>query len=134
LLNVTSNDPPGLLIPESNSPSGAPGVPEVTVCGSPANVHRTTSPTFTVRVAGWKSKLTAATVTVAAATEAVVSMVSRTSDIDATTEEPTAIRLPQEGTIDGSYVATPVAGSLGAKPVGRDRRIAGYRPHRPQRH
>ena len=51
---VTWNVPPGALIPESNAPSGAPGAPEVTVCGSPEKVQRTTSPTWTDREAGWK--------------------------------------------------------------------------------
>jgi hypothetical protein len=39
------------------------------VCGSPANVQRTVSPSFTVLVSGWNVKLTDATVTVAALTE-----------------------------------------------------------------
>jgi hypothetical protein len=64
--NRTSNRPPGWTIPESNRPSGDPGAPDVTVCGSPLNVHRTVSPTLTVRDSGWKWKLTAATPTVAA--------------------------------------------------------------------
>lgn len=63
---VTWNEPPEFVIPESNRPSGAPGVPEVTVCGSPAKVHRTTSPMLTVCDSGWKRKLTEATVTVVA--------------------------------------------------------------------
>lgn len=52
---VTWNDVPGSLNPESNRPSGAPGVPDVTVCVSPEKVQRTTSPTLTVREAGWNS-------------------------------------------------------------------------------
>lgn len=65
-LKVTWNDPPGSLIPESKRPSMAPGAPDVTVCGSPAKVHRTTSPTLIVCDSGWNRKLTEATVTVAA--------------------------------------------------------------------
>ena len=63
---VTWNVPPGALIPESNAPSDAPGEPDVTVCGSPPKVQRTTSPTWTDREAGWKLKSAAETVTVAA--------------------------------------------------------------------
>ena len=51
---VTWNVLPGVLIPESKTLSGAPGAPEVTVCGSPEKVQRTTSPTWTDREAGWK--------------------------------------------------------------------------------
>ena len=63
---VTWNVPPGALIPESNAPSGAPGEPDVTECGSPEKVQRTTSPMCTDREPGWKLKLAAATVMVAA--------------------------------------------------------------------
>ena len=66
LSNVTWKESPGSLIPESKWPSRAPGAPDVTVCGSPAKVHRTTSPTLTERNSGWNRKLTDATVTVAA--------------------------------------------------------------------
>ena len=51
---VTWNVLPGVLIPESKTLSGAPGAREVTVCGSPEKVQRTTSPTWTDREAGWK--------------------------------------------------------------------------------
>jgi len=63
---VTWNVLPGVLIPESNAPSGAPGEPDVTECGSSEKVQRTTSPMWTDREPGWKLKLAAATVTVAA--------------------------------------------------------------------
>lgn len=55
LLKVRWNDPPDSTMPESNTPSGAPGAPEVTVCGSPLNDQRTTSPALTVLAAGWNS-------------------------------------------------------------------------------
>lgn len=71
MAKVTWNEPPGSSMPESNRPSGAPGDPDVTVCGSPANVQRTTSPSLTVRLAGSKRKFTDATVTVAAFTEPI---------------------------------------------------------------
>ena len=51
---VTWNVLPGVLIPESKTLSGAPGEPDVTVCGSPAKVQLTTSPTWIDRKAGWK--------------------------------------------------------------------------------
>jgi hypothetical protein len=60
-------------MPESKRPSGAPGTPEVTECGSPANVQRTTSPTLTDRDAGLNWKLTAATLTVDALADPNVS-------------------------------------------------------------
>jgi hypothetical protein len=45
-----------LTIPESKCPSGAPGDPEVTVCGAPENVQETVSPTLTEIESGanWK--------------------------------------------------------------------------------
>jgi hypothetical protein len=54
-LKVRWYDPPASTIPESKAPSGAPGAPEVTVCGSPLNDQRTTSPALTLRLAGWNS-------------------------------------------------------------------------------
>jgi hypothetical protein len=62
-------------MPESNRPSGEPGAPDVTVCGSPVKVHRTVSPTPTVCESGWNAKFIASTVTVAASTDPIVNTI-----------------------------------------------------------
>jgi hypothetical protein len=111
VLKVTWNAPPASLTPESNRPSGAPGAPDVTVCGSPAKVQRTTSPSFTVRLSGSNLKFTDATVTVAASTEPMVAS-RKAPTVTATRAARASIgRLGRwvgrrvAGVIEGSYVA-----------------------------
>lgn len=87
LVNLTSNELPGSSNPESNRPSGAPGVPDVTVCISPAKLQRTVSPTAIAVVAGENWKFIAATVTVAAWADPVVNTTS-----SATATGPAALR------------------------------------------
>lgn len=88
LLKVTWNEPPGSLIPESKRPSGDPGTPEVTVCGSPEKVQPTTSPMLTVRDCGWNRKFIAATVTVDASTEPATRTEPATSPMSAAMRKP----------------------------------------------
>jgi hypothetical protein len=113
VLNFTSNRPPGSTIPESKRPSGAPGVPEVTVCGSPLNVQRTVSPTLTERVSGWKWKLTAATSTLAALTGAIPAISSPASEATPISTRRTARGVGGRDVIEEPYDTAGSRGSWG---------------------
>jgi hypothetical protein len=77
------NIAPWLIIPESHSPVGWPGVPDVLLCPLELHVHRTVSPGWIVTDAGEKQKQLGPTNTVTVAALATAGRKTRNKAIAA---------------------------------------------------